>query len=84
MLKNNKRLHCQHGNGSAPNITSTQVYTFVSRSKLTEVYNKTHPSALSKGISLVLSGYTYNIRLLWLLVLYAIVIIMIRTKTVWS
>ena len=45
----NKKLHCQHGNGSAPNITSTQVYTFVSRSKLTEVYNKTHPSALSKG-----------------------------------
>lgn len=31
------------------NITSTQVYTFISRSKLTEVYNKIPPSALSKG-----------------------------------
>ncbi|WP_412722445.1 hypothetical protein [Alteromonas sp. D210916BOD_24] len=28
-------------------ITSTQVYTFVSRSKLKEVYKKTHPSTLS-------------------------------------
>ncbi|MBU2978260.1 tyrosine-type recombinase/integrase [Alteromonas sp. C1M14] len=28
-------------------IVSTQIYTFVSRSKLRDVYNKTHPSALS-------------------------------------
>jgi len=38
--------HVQEMLGHA-NITSTQIYTFVSRSKLTEAYNKTHPSALS-------------------------------------
>ena len=49
MLDNGADLrHVQEMLGHV-NITSTQVYTFVSRSKLTEVYNKTHPSALSKG-----------------------------------
>jgi integrase/recombinase XerD len=47
MLDNGADLrHVQEMLGHV-NITSTQVYTFVSRSKLTEVYNKTHPSALS-------------------------------------
>jgi integrase/recombinase XerD len=49
MLDNGADLrHVQEMLGHA-NITSTQVYTFVSRSKLTEVYNKTHPSALSQS-----------------------------------
>jgi integrase/recombinase XerD len=47
MLDNGADLrHVQEMLGHV-NISSTQVYTFVSRSKLTEVYNKTHPSALS-------------------------------------
>lgn len=47
MLNNGADIrHVQEMLGHA-NITSTQIYTFVSRSKLTEVYNKTHPSALS-------------------------------------
>lgn len=47
MLDNGADIrHVQEMLGHA-DITSTQVYTFVSRSKLKEVYNKTHPSALS-------------------------------------
>lgn len=47
MLDNGADIrHFQEMLGHA-NITSTQVYTFVSRSKLKEVYSNTHPSALS-------------------------------------
>ncbi|WP_225918053.1 tyrosine-type recombinase/integrase [Neiella holothuriorum] len=47
MLDNGADLrHVQEMLGHA-SITSTQVYTFVSRSKLIEVYSQTHPSALS-------------------------------------
>lgn len=47
MLDNGADIrHVQEMLGHA-SIASTQVYTFVSRNKLTEVYSKTHPSALS-------------------------------------
>ncbi|KFZ35940.1 integrase [Shewanella mangrovi] len=47
MLDNGADLrHVQEMLGHASN-TSTQVYTFLSRYKLTEVYNRTHLSALS-------------------------------------
>ena len=49
MLDNGADLrHVQEILGHA-SILSTQIYTFVSRAKLTEVYEKTHPSALSKN-----------------------------------
>ncbi|MCH2192159.1 MAG: tyrosine-type recombinase/integrase [Gammaproteobacteria bacterium] len=47
MLDNGADIrHVQEMLGHA-DIASTQIYTFVSRSKLRDVYNKTHPSALS-------------------------------------
>ncbi len=52
MLDNGAELrHVQEMLGHA-SILTTQIYTHVSRAKLSEIYDKTHPSAISyKGLS---------------------------------